>query len=76
MLARHAPPLLRGGAVYRCRYTGRRTIDDHYFWPRVVRKGSSSGFELVEKGSFLVDVDFIGPILTKAGKSSVSLLGR
>jgi iron(III) transport system substrate-binding protein len=44
----------------------------------VARKGVKQRFpELVEKESFLVDVDFIGPILDQSGKEfSQIFLGR
>ncbi|HEX2228209.1 MAG TPA: hypothetical protein VHM64_13815, partial [Candidatus Binatia bacterium] len=78
MLARHAPR--HGGAAlfidWALSEEGQNMITT--FGRVVARKGVKQRFpELVEKESFLVDVDFIGPIMDQSGKEfSQIFLGR
>ena len=62
----------------RCLSIGLFRKKDNTFGRVVARKGVKQRFpELVEKESFLVDVDFIGPILDQSGKEfSQIFLGR
>ena len=78
MLARHAPHPYAAALFidWALSEEGQSMITT--FGRVVARKGVKQRFpELVEKESFLVDVDFIGPILDQSGKEfSQNFLGR
>ena len=78
MLARHAPHPHAAALFYDWALSeeGQSTITT--FGRVVARKGVKQRFpELVQKESFLVDVDFIGPIMDQTGKEfSQIFLGR
>lgn len=78
MLARHAPHPHAAALFYDWSLSEEGQSIITSFGRVVARKGVKQRFpELVEKESFLVDVDFIGPIMDQTGKEfSQIFLGR
>ncbi|MGZ8451645.1 MAG: ABC transporter substrate-binding protein [Candidatus Binatia bacterium] len=78
MLARHAPHPHAAALFYDWALSEEGQAIITSFGRVVARKGVKQRFpELVEKESFLVDVDFIGPIMEQTGKEfSQIFLGR
>jgi iron(III) transport system substrate-binding protein len=78
MLARHAPHPHAAALFYDWALSEEGQSIITSFGRVVARKGVKQRFpELVEKESFLVDVDFIGPIMDQTGKEfSQIFLGR
>lgn len=78
MLARHAPHPHAAALFYDWALSEEGQSIITSFGRVVARKGVKQRFpELVEKESFLVDVDFIGPIMEQTGKEfSQIFLGR
>ena len=78
MLARHAPHPHAAALFYDWALSEEGQTIITSFGRVIARKGVKQRFpELVEKESFLVDVDFIGPIMDQTGKEfSQIFLGR
>ena len=78
MLARHAPHPHAAALFYDWALSEEGQAMITTFGRVIARKGVKQRFpELVEKESFLVDVDFIGPIMDQTGKEfSQIFLGR